>query len=90
MGTAFIRPHDFEIVDDAARAAFTATIEHVAKLSSTVRLELVDVADGKPLEVELPRERYDELDAPIGSNINLAVKRARVFIDGETNREEVA
>jgi sulfate/thiosulfate transport system ATP-binding protein len=89
-GTAYIRPHDFEIVDNAADAAFTATIEHVVKLGSAVRLELVDAADGKPLEVELPRERFDELDVPVGSNIQLAVKRARVFIDGTADREEMA
>ncbi len=84
-GTAYIRPHDLDIVDDAASAAFTGRVEHIVKLGSSVRVELVDltddVADGKFLEVELPRERFDELDVTTGSTIHLAARRARVFIE---------
>jgi sulfate transport system ATP-binding protein len=89
-GVAYIRPHDLEIVADPAQAAFTATVEHVVKLGSTVRLELADAVDGKPLEAELPRERFDELHVGVGSKIHLAAKRARVFIDGAAKKEELA
>ena len=89
-GTAYIRPHDLDIVDDPATAAFTAKVEHVVKLGSTVRLELSDVADGKALEVELPRERFDELHVAVGSTIHLAARRARVFIDAPATKEELA
>ncbi len=91
VGTAYIRPHDLEIVDDPDEAAFTANVEHVVKLGSLVRLELVDTADGKPLEVEMPRERFDELarDRGLGdgSTIELAVRRAKVFLDGAAKEE---
>ena len=86
-GTAYIRPHDLDIVDDPALASFTAKVEHVVKLGSTVRIEASDVADGKPLEVEVPRERFDELRIDVGSNMYLAVRRARVFIDAATRQE---
>ena len=86
-GTAYIRPHDLDIVDDAADAAFSARVEHIVKLGSTVRLELGDLADGKLLEVELPRERFDELDIVVGATIHLAARRARVFIDSRANHE---
>jgi sulfate transport system ATP-binding protein len=89
-GTAYIRPHDLDIVDDPAQAAFTAKVEHVVKLGSTVRLELSDVADGKSLEVELAREHFDELHIVVGSNIHLAARRARVFIDEDKKKEELA
>jgi sulfate transport system ATP-binding protein len=88
-GTAYIRPHDLDIVDDAKDAAFSAKVDHIVKLGSTVRLELVDLTDGKPLEIELPRERFDELDVVVGSNIHLAARRAKVFID-ENTKEELA
>ena len=89
-GTAYIRPHDLDIVDDPAKGAFSAKVEHVVKLGSTVRLELSDIADGKPLEVELPRERFDELDIAVGATIHLAARRARVFIEPVAAREELA
>ncbi len=89
-GTAYIRPHDLDIVDDATNAAFSAKVEHVVKLGSTVRLELSDLADGKALEVELARERFDELDFAIGSTIYLAARRARVFIEPSATKEELA
>ncbi len=89
-GTAYIRPHDLDIVDDADQAAFSARVEHIVKLGSTVRLELVDAVDGKFLEVELPRERFDELDVAVGSNIHLAARRARVFIESAAVAKELA
>ena len=89
-GTAYIRPHDLDLVDDPADAAFSATVEHVVKLGSTVRLELADLADGKPLEVELPRERFDERDIAVGSTIHLAARRAKVFLDATGPTGETA
>ncbi|MGI9026277.1 MAG: sulfate/molybdate ABC transporter ATP-binding protein [Burkholderiaceae bacterium] len=90
-GTAYIRPHDLEIVDDRAHAAFSARVEHMVKLGSTVRLEMIDLAhDGSEhgfLEVELPRERFDELDVTVGSNVHLAARRARVFIEDAAAKE---
>ena len=80
-GTAYVRPHDLEIVDDEADAAFSARVEHVVKLGSSVRLELVDVDEDKPLEVELAREQFDEMDIAVGSLVRLAPRRARVFLD---------
>jgi len=90
IGTAFIRPHDLEIVDDAAEASFTAKVEHVVKLGSTVRIEASDLTDDKPLEVEVPRERFDELHIEVGSNVFLAVRRVRVFVDESTRKVETA
>jgi sulfate transport system ATP-binding protein len=80
-GTAYIRPHDLEIVADSSGAAFTARVEHIVKLGSTVRLELIDANGSGPLEVELPRERFDEHPVEEGATIHLALRRARVFVD---------
>ncbi len=80
-GTAYIRPHDLEIVPDAAHAAFSARIDHVVKLGSSVRLELTDVDDGKLLDAELPRDQFDATGLAAGSIVHLAAKRARVFVD---------
>ena len=89
-GTAYIRPHDLDLVDDPSNAAFSAKVEHVVKLGSTVRLELSDQQGGKPLEVELPRERFDEHAIGVGSIVHLAARRARVFLDAAASKEEIA
>ena len=80
-GTAYVRPHDLDIVDDPADAAFSARLDHVVKLGSTVRLELTDLDNDKGIEVELPRERFDDLGIAPGATLHLAPRRARVFID---------
>ncbi len=89
-GTAYIRPHDLDIVDDPAAAAFSVKVEHVGKLGSTVRLELSDLSDGKALEVELPRERFDELDIAVDPTIQRAARRARVRLDEAAHNAEPA
>jgi sulfate transport system ATP-binding protein len=86
-GTAYIRPHDLDLVEGPAQAAFTATVEHIVKLGSTVRLELLDANGGGPLEVELPRERFDEQPVEVGATVYLALRRARVFVDPAANAE---
>jgi sulfate transport system ATP-binding protein len=89
-GMAYIRPHDLDIVADPADAAFSAEVEHIVKLGSTVRLELCDLASDRLLEVELPRERFDELDVAVGSTIHLAARRARVFLNEPIAKKELA
>ena len=89
-GTAYIRPHDLDLVDDPSNAAFSAKVEHVVKLGSTVRLELSDQDDGKALEVELPREQFDEHAIGVGSIVHLAARRARVFLDAAASKAEIA
>jgi sulfate transport system ATP-binding protein len=86
-GTAYIRPHDLDLVADPEQAAFTAKVEHIVKLGSTVRLELIDVNDGRPLEVELPRERFDEHPVAVDATVHLALRRARVFVDPAAKTE---
>jgi sulfate transport system ATP-binding protein len=85
-GVAYARPHDLEIVTDPAAATLSATLEHATKIGPSVRLECLRTDTQLPLEVELPRERYDELGLAVGQLIYLALRRAKVFpIHAEAN-----
>ena len=79
-GTAYIRPHDMEIVASRDFAAATAKLEHVVKLGPNVRLELNDCSNGQLIQVEMSRNDFDELNIYNGQILHLAPKRAKVFL----------
>lgn len=80
-GTAYVRPHDLDIVGEGTPAAVAARIEHIIKLGPTVRLELARSDNGDYLEIELARERYAELGVAVGQTVYLAPRRGKVFLD---------
>ncbi len=79
--TAYIRPHDMEIAATAAHAAVTAKLEHIVKLGPNVRLELADISNGQLVQMEMPRECFDELNIVNGDVLNLTPRRAKVFVE---------
>jgi sulfate transport system ATP-binding protein len=79
-GIAYARPHDLEIVLDPAAGALTATLVHAIKIGPSVRLECLRTDNGEPLDVELTRERFEELNPVVGQVLHLALRRAKVFM----------
>ncbi|MDB5863463.1 MAG: sulfate transporter, ATPase subunit [Betaproteobacteria bacterium] len=77
----YVRPHDLDIVAEASNASFAATLNHTVKLGPVVRLELTRRDGGEPVEVELPRPKFAQLDLVPGGLVHLKPRRARVFID---------
>jgi len=77
----YVRPHDMEIVAESSAASFAATLSHTVKLGPMVRLEFARKESGEMIEVEMPRQKYAQLDLKDGAVVHLKPRRARVFID---------
>ena len=76
----YVRPHDMDIVTESSKASFAATLSHTVKLGPVVRLEFTREG-GDTVEVELPRQKFAQLDLAPGAVVHLKPRRARVFID---------
>lgn len=81
-GTAYVRPHDIEIADGPAGGAVEATLNHAVKIGSVVRLELARRDNGRLVEVEVPRERFEHLKVETGNVVYFRPRRGRVFLAG--------
>jgi len=80
-GTAYVRPHDLDMVCAGTPASVAARVDHIIKLGPTVRLELARSDNGDYLEIEVARERYAELGVGVGQTVFLAPRRGKVFLD---------
>jgi sulfate/thiosulfate transport system ATP-binding protein len=78
--TAFIRPHEFEIHSQPPLdSALSAEVVHILPVGSIVRVELLRSEDRHPLEVELTRERYHQLQLKNGCRVFLTAHKGSVF-----------
>jgi len=74
---AFVRPHDIEILREAAPAALAAEVVHIQAIGPAVRVELAHQSE--VIEVELSRERHQQLALIRGEHVWLLPKQATVF-----------
>ena len=79
---AYVRPHDIE-VDRTAQgdAALAARVSHVLSVGPIVRLELVrdDSEDKNPIQVEISKERFRELQLVRGDQVFIKPRRFDLF-----------
>ncbi|MEI8385763.1 MAG: sulfate ABC transporter ATP-binding protein [Nitrosomonadaceae bacterium] len=79
---AYVRPHDIE-VDRIAQgdAALAARVTHVLSVGPIVRLELVrdDSEDKNPIQVEISKERFRELQLVRGDQVFIKPRRFDLF-----------
>jgi sulfate transport system ATP-binding protein len=75
--TAFVRPHDIEILREAVGAALPAMVLHVQAIGPVVRVELSH--QGEIIEVELSRERHQSLALASGEQVWLLPRQVTVF-----------
>ncbi len=78
--TAFVRPHDIEVLRDEASGALAATVRHVQAIGPVVRVELGHQSE--VIEVELSRERQQLLGLIAGDAVWLMPKQVTVFGEG--------
>ncbi len=76
---AYVRPHEIEIREEAGEGTIEAVLNHAVKIGSQVRLELARSDNGDLIEVELSRERYDQLTVVPGGRVFLKPRRLKVF-----------
>jgi sulfate/thiosulfate transport system ATP-binding protein len=85
---AFVRPHDVELKAQldggttdtgSGQAVATARIARVSRVGFMVKIEL-QLSDGQPLTVELPRDRVAELGVVEGDMVMVNLREARIFV----------
>ncbi|MGH7499922.1 MAG: sulfate/molybdate ABC transporter ATP-binding protein [Gemmatimonadales bacterium] len=79
---AYVRTYEVDLAPAAnGSPAIGAVVRHVRRTGSVVRLELDQEEDGKVIEAELPRARFDELGIGKGDRVFVSPRRARVFLE---------
>ncbi|SNB61710.1 sulfate transport system ATP-binding protein [Arboricoccus pini] len=81
VASAYVRPEDVEVSATAQPGSVPAAVSHISALGPIVRLELDLEGQGQPIEAELTRRRWHELDIKRGQHVWLSTNRARIFID---------
>ncbi len=77
---AYVRPHDIEIRKERDIApAFSATVSYIHSLGPLVRVELFRGQQHAPVEAELTREHFLNLDLSVGSTVYLQPRNVRLF-----------
>jgi sulfate transport system ATP-binding protein len=75
----YVRPHELEISREAAGpSSLVARILRMNPAGSFAKIELAS-SQGGEFQVDLPFERYLELDLQIGETVNVSPRRVRVF-----------
>jgi sulfate transport system ATP-binding protein len=77
VGDNVVRPHDLEILQDAAPGALEAIVQRVVRLGFEVRAELLP-ADGPQFSVQLTRAEADELELGEGDIVWVRADRVEV------------
>jgi len=85
-GTAFIRPHEIELVPKSAQNGKPNTlpglpgrIRHSVILGPIVRVE-VEVGPEQTLEAEIPRRRYADSELSRGAEVQVVFRKAEIFL----------
>ncbi len=79
----YARPYEIEVGRTDGGEGLWATLQHVNPAGATVKLDMSD-GDGRRLEVEVPRERWEDLGAAVGDRLYVRPRRVRVFVEGDT------
>jgi len=75
--TAFVRPHDIDILHQAVDGGLQASVAHVHPIGPVVRVELQHQSE--IVEVELSRERHEELRLTVGQTVWFRPRQMKVF-----------
>ncbi|HEY3414409.1 MAG TPA: sulfate ABC transporter ATP-binding protein [Armatimonadota bacterium] len=78
----YARPHDLDIaLSRNGTAAVEAVVRHIHAVGPVVRLELARTDTAGALEVEIGRERYEELGVRTGATVYVTPRRVQVYIE---------
>ena len=75
----YARPYELDLSRTELSGGLWGTVAIVAQAGSVARIELTD-ADGRPIQVELSRERFVELQPAIGERFYITPRNVRVFL----------
>ena len=80
IGDRWVRPHDLDVSPEPADGGVEAQIERITRYGFDARLELVD-AGGEPLQVQVTRDRLEELELERGQIVWVVAQRDRTFAE---------
>jgi sulfate transport system ATP-binding protein len=78
----YVRPHDIEIVRERdERPAIAARVRLLNRAGPVARIELAREGSGDPIDVVIPRDRFDQLALHSQELVYLIPRHVRVFPD---------
>ncbi len=78
--TAYVRPHELELDRQPGPGVLTATVLQLTPAGAIMRARLLADGFGVELNVDLVRERADQLALQIGERVSVRPRTARVFM----------
>jgi sulfate transport system ATP-binding protein len=78
--TAYVRPHELELDRSPGLGALQATVLQLTPAGSLVRVRLLPEGHSVELNVDLVRERAEQLQLQTGERVSVRPKTARVFM----------
>jgi sulfate transport system ATP-binding protein len=76
----YARPHELEIERCVnGSPSIPARVSRINLAGSLTRVSLID-ADGRPVHVDLPYERFRQLQIATGEEVHVVLKKVRVFL----------
>jgi sulfate transport system ATP-binding protein len=76
-GVAYVRTYEVEL--GLSSSGDSSLVRHIRAFGPVVRLELDLVNGGRPMEAQIPRERFDALGLTIGQRVYVSPTNVRVF-----------
>lgn len=81
-GTGYVRAHNFIIErEPAEKDSIASIIDHIHTIGPNVRIEVIRQDTNEPLEIELTKEQYLNLEISKGERVFVRPKEMKVFVD---------
>jgi sulfate transport system ATP-binding protein len=82
--SAYVRPHELELDRlPRGRTAMKAEIVRINAASAVVKVEAFSKDFGIAINVDVPRERYEELQLKVADAVFVFPKRVRMFTQND-------
>ncbi len=78
-GLAYVRPHDIEVVDGRNVFGQPAIVRHVSVLGSIVRVDLAVEGAKQLVEMEVSRQKFQQLNLRTNNPVHVRALTARAF-----------
>ncbi|YCI78314.1 sulfate/molybdate ABC transporter ATP-binding protein [Bacillus sp. R1-10] len=81
-GTGYVRAHNFIIErEQAEKDSIASIVDHIHTIGPIVRIEVIRQDTNEPLEIELTKEQYLNLEINKGERVFVRPKELKVFVD---------
>ncbi|MGW6664551.1 MULTISPECIES: TOBE-like domain-containing protein [Peribacillus] len=81
-GTGYVRAHNFIMErEPTEKGSIASIIDHIHTIGPIVRIEVIRQDTNEPLEIELTKEQYMNLEISKGERVFVRPKELKVFVD---------